>query len=999
MKRMVYPFLAFLMFLLFSEYSYGQAYNFIIYSVNEGLPHGQVTDLTQTPDGFLWVATAGGGLSRFDGHTFQTFTIEDGLRDDFVMNVFIDSQNRIWVSTYYGGVALLEGDRFINPFEDEMIDNSYVTMITEAPGGDLWFGTFENGILIYDGDSFRQLSTEDGLIDDAIWHASWEEDGLIYISTHAGLSIYDGTTFKNFSEEDGFSGDKVFKMVTDSDGLRWFATSRGVTTYDGDTFTPVTEIDGHQLRYIFDIHYSSEGELWIGTEADGLFRKTDKTFEQITKREGLSSNYIHRIFEDRDQNIWIATDENGFALFGGEDFRLFNTMYGLPSNEILSLSKASDGTIWVGTLNGLSSFDGRRFQNYPMFDPDPLRNYVWDIHELEDGTLLIVDYNYSLKVFDGATYRPFPPAEPLSDWYIYDIFFDSRGRLWIGGDSGLALYDNGDLTLFSADDGLTGTMIFHIYEDHLGQLWFGTDSGVSRYDGHQFQSILPWQGLSHYNVNYITQDWNHNYWLGTSGGITFLPFGEFLNPDSMINFGRQEGMRLLETNFLWVDVVNEILWQGTNGGLQSINLNTFYSEGTSAIQHHRLSRYGIGIETTHKTAIDVDGTLWFGSGAGIVILNPENIMMQNSLPQTYLTGILLNGSVPDWSEFRREDIFRYGRRIFPDIRVPSGRNSFVFEFTAPEFLNPGNISYRYMMEGLDPDWNNPITGRQSVYASVPPGEYRFYVQARYGLGEWGPAATYSLSISRPFWQRSAFLFLMGLLLAAGVYGFITYRISHLEKVNLANLVDEKTADLRKSVQEQEILVKEVHHRVKNNLAMICGLLELQAATLTDEQAKNVLRDSILRIYSMSLVHEKLYSNENLTEINISNYIPELLETISHSMNLKKTGIVVHHDIDDLTLSLDTGISCGLLINELVTNSVKHAFNGHQNSPEIFVAFKESGSGKYVEVRDNGKGIDLDAAETKQSSLGLTLIKSLARQLNGELDIETNSRGSRFTIHF
>lgn len=981
--------------------SFGQSYNFIIYSLNEGLPHGQVSDIAQSPDGFLWVATAGGGISRFDGHTFHTFTIEEGLRDDFVMNVFIDSRERLWVSTYYGGVALLEGERFVNPFEDLLIDNSFVTLITESPDGEIWFGTYEHGILIYDEEEeeFRQISMQDGLIYDTVWHVSWEEDGLIYISTHDGLSIFDGESFQNFTEDDGFSGDKVFRMVTDSNGLKWFATNRGVTTYDGTTFTAIHEIDGHTLRYIFDIYYSSDGELWIGTEADGLFRKSEGNFEQITKREGLSSNYIHRIFEDRDQKIWIATDENGIALFEGEDFRIFNTLYGLPSNEILSITQTTDGTIWAGTVNGLSSLDGNRFKTYPLLDPDPLRNYIWDLIELENGELLLVDYNYSLKVFDGENYRPFAPAEPLSNWYIYDIFIDSAGRLWIGGDEGVALYEEGNLTIFTTEDGLPGVMIFHIYEDHIGQIWFGTNSGLSRYDDTGFQSILPWQGLSHYNVNYITQDWDHNYWIGTSGGITFLPFHEELRPDTMVNFGRQQGMRLLETNFLWVDKQNEILWQGTNGGLQSLNLNTFFTTGEMSILHHRLSRYGLGVHTTHKANVEIDGKLWFGSGSGIIILDPDHVTKPEGVPDVMVTGIVLNGAQPDWLELGGWDQFRFGQRIFPELRFPSGRNSFVFEFTAPEFSNPAGITYRYKMEGLDSDWNSPVSGRQSVYASVPPGQYRFLVQARSGVGEWGTPASYSLSISRPYWQRSGFLFLVGLMLALAVYGYISYRVNRLEKVNLSKLVDEKTADLRKSVKEQEILVKEVHHRVKNNLAMICGLLELQIVTMEDEKAKNALRDSIMRIYSMSLVHEKLYSNETLTEINVSNYIPELLESISHSMGISSNGVTLHSDIDDLTLTLDTGISCGLLINELVTNSVKHAFNKEHPSPEIHVQFKKRDSGMLIEVRDNGIGIDMDAVQAQKNSLGFSLIQTLSRQLNGELKIDSSKKGSRFIILF
>lgn len=226
----------------------------------------------------------------------------------------------------------------------------------------------------------------------------------------------------------------------------------------------------------------------------------------------------------------------------------------------------------------------------------------------------------------------------------------------------------------------------------------------------------------------------------------------------------------------------------------------------------------------------------------------------------------------------------------------------------------------------------------------------------------------------------------------------------LESERLKNLVEERTQHLMTAIKDREILVKEIHHRVKNNLAMIIGLLELQASNSKDETTTNTLRDSILRIYSMSLVHEKLYSNNQLTAVDVKFYITDLIQMISHSMNLNQKDIRIETSIDDFKLSLDHGITCGLLMNELVTNAVKHAFNGNSKGV-IEISFLKNGNVKTMQVRDNGNGLPDEYRnlgkfhEKELVSLGLSLVQTLTKQLEGSLEIESDNDGTQFTIIF
>lgn len=203
--------------------------------------------------------------------------------------------------------------------------------------------------------------------------------------------------------------------------------------------------------------------------------------------------------------------------------------------------------------------------------------------------------------------------------------------------------------------------------------------------------------------------------------------------------------------------------------------------------------------------------------------------------------------------------------------------------------------------------------------------------------------------------------------------------------------------LRKSLKEKEVLLAEIHHRVKNNLAVITGLLELQSYSTKEEAAKIVLKDSQMRIHSIALVHEKLYDNDNFSDIKIKEYIQDLTRTVEKTMVLKTVSVDVFFDLDDVSLVLTQAIPCGLLLNEILTNSYKHAFDGRENG-RIDISFKETDNHLLFTIKDNGIGLEEDVYKKKRSSLGMKLIKTLGKQLNAKVDIDTSS-GTKFEFEF
>jgi PAS domain S-box-containing protein len=203
--------------------------------------------------------------------------------------------------------------------------------------------------------------------------------------------------------------------------------------------------------------------------------------------------------------------------------------------------------------------------------------------------------------------------------------------------------------------------------------------------------------------------------------------------------------------------------------------------------------------------------------------------------------------------------------------------------------------------------------------------------------------------------------------------------------------------LKASLQEKEVLLKEVHHRVKNNLQIICSLLKLQSSSIKDEATLSLFNDSYNRVRSMALIHENLYQSSDLAKIDLANYINNLVANLSHSYSVSLSGINFQVEVEEIWLDVDTAIPCGLIINELVSNSIKYAFK-NPSEGKINIIFSKVNDDFCLIVRDNGVGLPPGLDIKKSTSLGLKLVCNLAKQLRGRIEIN-NSNGAYFEIKF
>lgn len=240
---------------------------------------------------------------------------------------------------------------------------------------------------------------------------------------------------------------------------------------------------------------------------------------------------------------------------------------------------------------------------------------------------------------------------------------------------------------------------------------------------------------------------------------------------------------------------------------------------------------------------------------------------------------------------------------------------------------------------------------------------------------------------------------------------VTERTLQLSNINyqLSKEIDNRKrveAKIKSSLEEKEILLREIHHRVKNNLQIISSLLSLQEDNSTDQNLNKKFRDCQNRIYSMALIHEHLYESEDLTKIEISSYIRTLAFTLHETYDQKDFNVEINVDIDDVYLGIDVALPCGLIVNELISNSLQHAFpntndnlnNDHKNLININMFIDKPNEHYVLIYSDNGKGISEDIDVKTTNTLGLQLVYGLTQQIKGNIELN-RSVGTKFTISF
>jgi two-component sensor histidine kinase/ligand-binding sensor domain-containing protein len=1022
-------------------------------SIEQGLSQSTVVAILQDRKGFLWFGTDN-GLNRFDGYDFRVFRNDPSdpasIGDSKIVALLEDSRGDIWVGTAGNGLnrmvrsaggGPLEFDRFAHdPANAASLGGAYVNALYEDRFGDIWVGLDDGGLnrLVRAGRpggpvSFvRYLGAPGRPTPRQVTSIGEDDVGELWVGAVDGLYLFDrgSGSFRRFGPDPhdprSLSHEYVRCLRRDLLGTLWIGTDGGglneivpgrkpgagpvFLKFRHDEEDP-NSLPGDAVEAICE---DRSGVLWVGLYYGGLGKlvmnddpgadREKRPFIHYYSRpsdpDGLSSGPVNAILEDRRGALWVGTDGGGLSVAeppsDKEDPVKFAHFRHDPKNPgslsddvVTALFEDSRGDIWVGTftggLNRLAG--GLRGKTPPVF------------------------MHYKHDPLDSLS---------LSNDFVMSFLEDRAGTLWVGTiDRGLNCFDKatGKFTRFPGNSTSLTTLsddsVFTMDEDPSGDFWIGTADGLNRMDP-KTGTIIRYlndpddpRSIGGNNIRALFTDRNGSLWIGTDGGglNKMLPRNGAGAPTRFLRYRIKNGLPS-DVIFGILEDGRGRLWLSTDAGLSCFDPDreTFRNYGKlDGLQSNEFHR---GASFMNRA-----GEMFFGGSHGFNVFRPENVRDNRVPPQVVIKDFqLFNRSVPIGKARRRA--FALRRSILETDAVELGHqdNSLSFEYSALHYVSPDRNEYAYKLEGLEKDWNRVGNRRFATYSALPPGTYTFRVKAANGDGVWNEiGATLRVVIRHPFWKLWWFqtmAVVVGLGLLAALINYWT-RIASERARKLERTVEERTAELRTanvrlaaSVKEKEILIKEIHHRVKNNMQVISSLLNLQAASVSDAAVLDIIKKSRDRVLSMALIHEKLYQSKDLARIDFEQYLRKLIGHLFNSYRVDPGTVELKIDVKDVYLDINTGIPCALIANELVSNALKYAFPAGRVVPgEIAIAFHRTGDGPYeLAIRDNGVGLPASFGLETSESLGLQIVRDLVAQLEGTIRIE-NRGGTVYTIIF
>lgn len=960
-------------------------------SQEQGLSQLGATSLQFDKQGFLWVGTQN-GLNRFNGYHMKVWRADErnkGFPNDFIRAMHYENDT-LWMTTHTNALCayLLAEDRFIHfsdqlDFENnpslkhslalhvasngaliigtaghcllfdrkqfkyevlqipQLLENDFVTCIEAIDDNHYLIGTNASGLYVLNLHK-KSLFVVDNLtrLQRAQINVVYrQEDGRLYIGTGEGLYRLDPTTQKL-----SLLDKRVIRSVNrwDDHTLLLGGTHESYFLENDKNWRKVVYIDHHGQEIVADIlayQEDSQGGKWLGTESRGIFYYHPYQTKFVPQRVHASNApkadfiSIFNFLRDGD-DLWIAT-EFGFARrrLGHDAYKLYRTNY-----VGYTLAKDSSGTIWLGGYDqGLLRYNKTKDELEPIAFPSVDRDVVqitpisadsiW-IHTLADGIYAM--HTQSLQ------------AQPVrfSDEPIRGAragFVDSKANVWVGSESGLYRVTKDRRVIHY--DSLSNERVFAIAEDQEGYIWIGTSKGLNQLNpvNGELTHYRAQTGLPNDFIYSVEVDGNGNIWVSTNYGVSVLN----RKSGAFKNYTQDDGLQNNEFN-------------GKAGYRDSL------------------------------------GYLYFGGMNGYNIFHPDSIRINRHSGRTHVENVLLFGRPIS------ENV------LYTDTLVFShDQNVITFEFVNLNYLWSKKNRYQFILVGFDKEWR-PITAEHSTtYTNLPPGTYRFMVRGSNNELIWGDIEEITVIIQSPWYDTTAFRAGMGVLLLLLVGGGVTYKAYQQRKLNqrLQMMVNERTEELSQTntalhqslevtqMQKENIsfLMQELNHRVKNNLQLITSLIDIQSFEIDDKDIQDKLLILQSRVFTVSKIHDLLNVNQEDSKGSSAVFIANLTSDLIAFSGLD---IVFRPDLENVTLPSNKLSYLGLILNELITNSIKHAFTTEQMDKVIQVILRKKDDILLLEYRDNGVGFDKDRVWGNQHQ-GMNLIYLLVKELGGSVHVETD----------
>ncbi len=1033
MKKYMFHIIICLIFLIGGDSDAdAKKYFFRHFDTADGLSQNTVNSILQDKNGFLWFATKD-GLNRYDGATFQVFKKNNSeLGNNFINVIHEDSKGFIWIGTEHGIYVYNPDMESISHFSAKIDGpngnvNDAVRWIGSDNKGNVYVALVNQGLLRYD--EKRKILVQDYKeLNGKTVSFFTCSDGIMWISIFGGNLYTARQGSKKLSPFLDHTGNEIFfgKNVHDMkfvDNEIFVATEQGI--FKVNIINRKTEriIDGFFRTICLT---SDKSDVWTGSQ-NGIFiinRQTDEIKHilqpDIDEPFSIADDAIYALYPDREGGIWIGSYFGGinYCSIRNVGFEKFFPSQDLPfmGRRIREMCQDKNGMVWIGTEDkGLLRFNPQDNSLSPVTTHLQTKN----IHGLcADGDYVFVGaFDGGLEkinINNGAYKTYFAGNSPgqLNSNYVFAIFRDREGIVWVGTTDGIMTYDAEHDSFVNIPDA-PGYFIYNIIQDNEGKIWLATYSnGLYSYDKKtgKFQHFQYQDGkdgtIADSKVISLYCDSKNRIWVMThDGGLSLL------NPKTgifkLVSLSQDNRFNLV---YKMVEDRDGNLWCSTNNGLVCFNPET--GKKTMFTMEN-------GLQTNHfnyqSGMMDAAGFLYFGTVNGFVRFRPDVFQMSDANANIVLSALFIDGVLQ--RPATEGSPLSKSINLTKQLTLEHNQNSFSIVATVLTFLSPQRHSMKYMLEGFDKEWKYMDDEYNEIsYSNIPYGNYKLKIVMEKNSGN-GVLSQRNLDIYiKPPFYLSQFAKIIYVLLALAIIAWIVWWFMRFNKRKLKDAQERLEREKQKELYDSKIsFFTTIAHEIRTPLTLIKSPLE---AVLQNKDLPKEVKDNLnvmdmnagrlMALINQLLDFRKTESNGmkiNLQKVNVSSVVQLLLDAFSTTIQQK--GIQLHTDIQqDVWAEVDRDVF-GKIIANLMSNALKYA------DKEITLQLKSSGDQFSVCETNDGKIIPLemrseifkpftrleqdDNTSVTGTGLGLALTRSLVELHGGDISMDDDTSVNRFLL--
>lgn len=985
-----------------------QQYNFINYSVEDGLAQTQIFDLESDNDGYLWVGTAG-GVSRFDGKNFKNYTSENGLTDNTVKKI-VNHNNCIWIASQYGITSVLNkkviswdllsiaSGRGISSFTFDLEDNLWLaikgkgvyripvvenqlnlkeitnfslgkdnivnTLFCDSKGR-IWAGG-KNILSFFENNNWnKNQSTPLGITVTSFSENEMNE--FIFSTQEDGVFVVEGGHVQKLELSENFG--TINQIYTDKKNRLWISTNSGAFLLEENSIKHFTLQNGLVNERIKKITEDREGNIWLGTDGGGILRYSSDELVSFSKADGVSSNYVLSILEDRFNNIYLSTYEGGINFFDGEKVSLFKDNSKLADQTVWSSFYDLDSTFWFGTAAGLTIQKGNSFVNYINYDVKNKKqktfNVNFNFNETPDTVKFIDNKAIIIK-----------NANWLPSNKILNIYEGDDDKVWIGCSRGIcSIAKGGKGKSYKYGVNFPAKNVRAIQTSLDNKIWMGTSSGILELDHDSIIESSLNNELRNKIVYSIKKIKNNLLFIGTGNGLYSY------NGKTLKKIELHESFSANNINFIGIEDSNYV-WIGTNYGIFEVNVPDYLLQKENAIHHYSISNGLPSIETNLNAYYkDSQGYIWMGTSKGVVQYKRKHEFRNVVTPIVKIDKIQLFLKDTDWKKYSKT--INESTKLPVNLSVNYKSNYFTFFYNGITIKQNKELKYSVFLDGFDTEWSPPVKQRSITFTNLSYGIYTFKVKATIDNLNWSKPTSFSFTIKKPFYLEVWFFLLIGVLLL-GV-GFLIWKW----QIN---------------VSRQKALTQKLYYKSK--------LLALEQQTLNASMNRHFIFNSLNSIQYYINTKDRLSANKYLTNFaklirkNLDSSISgtnlvtltDELERLELYLSLENMrfqnkfsyNIEVEIGIDSETINVPP-----MFLQPYVENSIWHGILPMKKDGKIDITLSRTEEKEYLFIiEDNGMGIkkSLENKNNKEhSSKGMSIT-------SGRLDLLKKTTNQEFIVN-